>query len=386
MLTCHPPFALTTLAFPEMTRLAVLHALSPSVCEVAPVRFTPDDDFYDDDDTADLSDCAVALLSRAGSWSARKSRNGFVSASMLAKLSSDPDRAAEELCKRGIWRRGKKGGYQFTDWERWGDLAEDVRQREADEERRKEQGRVRAQRKRDRDKAAKGEVMAAGVTRYVTRYAPGPAGEPQAEGSGVTPGGTRASRSQERGVTRQKHPSKEKPQVNGSRVTRYEPDSSRVTAQVDTSDNQDLDPDQNQSVGVGVINAGAREAPPPAVVTLVAARISNRLSRPAAEAEACRAIAEWDRRAAAAGKAVRNPEKFYPACAGCEPLAKLEAIIAPPLSAEAREWQELGQVPEPPPGAHAFVSSGIKFDNSCMYPGCVVPEKNQVHVKEAKAI
>jgi hypothetical protein len=91
--------------------------------EVAPVRFTPDDDFYDHPQAWDLPDCAVALLSRAGSWSARNHKAGFVPTSMLARFSSDPVQASEELCRRGLWRR-VRGGFQFTDWESWAELLE----------------------------------------------------------------------------------------------------------------------------------------------------------------------------------------------------------------------------------------------------------------------
>jgi hypothetical protein len=348
------------------------------------MRFTPDDDFYDDDDIADLPDCAVALLTRAGSWSARKSRNGFVSASMLAKLSSDPAQAAEELCKRGIWRRGKRGGYQFTDWERWGDAAEDVRQREADAERKKELGRERAQRKRDRDKAAKAEVMAEGVTRYVTRYDDAAEGNPQAGSPDVTLDSAEPSRSPVRDVTRQEGTGRKKPQVNDGPVTRYEAGSSRVTAKTTASDDQDKDPDQNQSSGVNQSNGRAREAPSPEVLALVVAGISKLLGRPVTEAEARRAIDAWDRRREASGKAVHDPAKFYPACARREhKLSKLEALLAAPESTEAARWRELGEAPEPPSGAHIFVPSRIAFDNSCMHPGCGVLEKNRVHLREA---
>jgi hypothetical protein len=380
--TCHPPFSLIPLAFPEMTSVAV--AFTSRIAGAVLMRFTPDDDFYDDDDIADLPDCAVALLARAGSWSARKSKNGSVSASMLAQLSSDPAQAAEELCKRGIWRRGKRGGYQFTDWERWAEAAEDVKQREAAAERKRELGRERAQRKRDRDKAAKAEVMAEGVTRYVTRYDDAAEENPQARGGDAADGITRPSRSPMRDVTRPEGTRGKKPQVNDGHVTRYEAGSSRVTAKTGASDDQDKDPDQNQSSGVNQSNGRAREALSPGTVAAVAADCSKLLGRPVTEAEASRAIGEWDRRREASGKAVHDPAKFYPACARREhKLRKLEAILAAPESDAARRWRELGQAPEPPPGSHAFVPSRIAFDDSCMHPGCGVPEKNRVHLREA---
>jgi hypothetical protein len=104
--------------------------------------FTPDDDFTDHTQTWDLPDCAVALLTRAGSWSARNSQDGFVPSAMLARFSSDPVPAVAELTRRKVWRR-VKGGYQFSDWERWGETTEQVERRRADAAERKRRSRAR---------------------------------------------------------------------------------------------------------------------------------------------------------------------------------------------------------------------------------------------------
>jgi hypothetical protein len=90
------------------------------------VLFTPDDAFYDHPEAWDLPDCAVALLTRAGSWSARNRRNGFVPSSMLARFTSDPDLAVSELLRRNLWRRAA-GGCQFTRWPGWTGTGEAVR-------------------------------------------------------------------------------------------------------------------------------------------------------------------------------------------------------------------------------------------------------------------
>jgi hypothetical protein len=124
------------------TEMSLACPAAPLACEVAPVRFTPDDDFHDHADTWDLSDCAAALLTRAGSWSARNSNNGFVPSSMLARFSSDPVQAARELVRRNVWRR-VKGGYQFTDWARWGELTEDIERRRSDAAERQRKHRAR---------------------------------------------------------------------------------------------------------------------------------------------------------------------------------------------------------------------------------------------------
>lgn len=104
--------------------------------------FTPDDDFTDHAQTWDLPDCAVALLTRAGSWSARNSQDGFVPTSMLARFSSDPVQAVAELTRRRVWQR-VKGGYRFSDWERWGETTEQVERRRADAAERKRRSRAR---------------------------------------------------------------------------------------------------------------------------------------------------------------------------------------------------------------------------------------------------
>lgn len=100
----------------EMFSRAVLPALP--VPGVAPVHFTPDDTFYDLPETAALPDCAVALLARAGSWSARNKKDGFVPAPKLAGFTSDPVQASDALVRCRWWRRAK-GGFQFTDWPGW---------------------------------------------------------------------------------------------------------------------------------------------------------------------------------------------------------------------------------------------------------------------------
>lgn len=108
--------------------------------------FTPDDDFTDHAQTWDLPDCAVALLTRAGSWSARNSQDGFVPTSMLARFSSDPVPAVAELTRRRLWRR-VKGGFQFTDWEHWGETTEQVERRRADAAERQRRSRARRKEK-----------------------------------------------------------------------------------------------------------------------------------------------------------------------------------------------------------------------------------------------
>jgi hypothetical protein len=77
--------------------------------------FKVDDSFYDHPKVFDAPDCAVALWTRAGTWSARNLTDGFVPTGMPARLCDDPDRAVRELLNRGLWSRSK-GGYLFHDW------------------------------------------------------------------------------------------------------------------------------------------------------------------------------------------------------------------------------------------------------------------------------
>jgi hypothetical protein len=87
--------------------------------------FRVDDSFYDHPKVFDASDSAVALWTRAGSWSARNLTNGYVPAAMLARFCSDPETAAGELVRRRLWSRSR-GGYQFHDWDHYQPMKEAV--------------------------------------------------------------------------------------------------------------------------------------------------------------------------------------------------------------------------------------------------------------------
>jgi hypothetical protein len=77
--------------------------------------FKVDDSFYDHPKVFDAPDCAVALWTRAGSWSARNLTDGFVPTGMPARLCIDHETAVAELVRRGLWVRAKDG-YRFRDW------------------------------------------------------------------------------------------------------------------------------------------------------------------------------------------------------------------------------------------------------------------------------
>ncbi len=77
--------------------------------------FKVDDSFYDHPKVFDAPDCAVALWVRAGSWASRNLTDGFVPTGMPRRLCDDPDTAAKDLVKRGLWDE-VEGGYRFHDW------------------------------------------------------------------------------------------------------------------------------------------------------------------------------------------------------------------------------------------------------------------------------
>jgi hypothetical protein len=81
-----------------------------------PIRFQVDGDFYDHPKTIGMSDSAIALWTRAGSYCVAKLLDGFVPEDALRLLSEVPDEAASELVGRGLWRR-VKGGFRFHQWD-----------------------------------------------------------------------------------------------------------------------------------------------------------------------------------------------------------------------------------------------------------------------------
>jgi hypothetical protein len=80
-----------------------------------PIRFQVDPDFYDHPKTTGMSDSAFSLWVRAGSFSAAKTTDGFVSEDVLVYTLRSSVEVAEELVGRGLWRR-RKGGFQFHQW------------------------------------------------------------------------------------------------------------------------------------------------------------------------------------------------------------------------------------------------------------------------------
>jgi hypothetical protein len=79
------------------------------------VWFKVDDSFYDHPKAEDLSDSAVALWTRAGSYCARHLTDGFVSHRKAARMCDNPESAISELVAAGLWEKDADG-YRFHDW------------------------------------------------------------------------------------------------------------------------------------------------------------------------------------------------------------------------------------------------------------------------------
>lgn len=126
--------------------------------------FKVDDTFYDHPKIFDAPDCAVALWTRAGTWSARNLTDGFVPAGMPARLCDDPDTAVGQLLTRGLWKKAR-GGYQFHDWAEYQPSAESVktlREKRADAGRRG--GRAKAENRLDHSVTTDPTMRTGGVT------------------------------------------------------------------------------------------------------------------------------------------------------------------------------------------------------------------------------
>lgn len=78
--------------------------------------FPVPDEVYSSPKYLELSDSAMALYTRAGSWSAHHLEDGYVPSTVLALFQAS-EQTAEELVAQRVWRRSR-GGFQYVDWPR----------------------------------------------------------------------------------------------------------------------------------------------------------------------------------------------------------------------------------------------------------------------------
>src|ERR1700733_3605752 len=347
MLRHVPPLARLT-HYPEMTPVVPPYLPPLPADRGVAVPFTIDDSFFDT--FGGLPDCSVSFLSRAGSWSARTSHSGFVPTWALAQLGSDPDQAMKPLISAGIIRRVRNGikiaegiGLAVVNVS---DVLRDIERGQAAAEERREAWRIKKRGQRRERAAERQDRIAAGV-------------------SGTSPG--------ENADVPPDSPAKnKKQQVSPNNVPGDIRGTSPGTPLRDASDSN-----QDQSIGVGQVNAGAREAPDPAVVALVVNLASKKAKRGVSAVEACRAIRVWETRADEACKVIHDPLKFFETCVTRE--RRLEMILAPPPNPL---WIELGAAPEPVSGAHLYEPDPSPFVDSCTRPGCGLPKKNAHHTNQ----
>jgi hypothetical protein len=121
--TCHPPFALTALAFPEMTRCA--RFTLPPRPGTALMPFIVDDRFHSHAKALRASLAARGLWTTAGSWSADHGTEGVVPLHVVAALGGTPELVAELTAPGGLWE-GRAEEVEFHDWEYWNTLPGDA--------------------------------------------------------------------------------------------------------------------------------------------------------------------------------------------------------------------------------------------------------------------
>jgi len=116
--TCHPPFALTPPAFPEMTSVAVLPPALSLVREVPPMPFSVDDRFHSHAKVLKICLAARGLWVSAGSWCSDHGTDGRAPHHVLLALGATPKLIAD-LVRAGMWGETADGGIEFHDWTFW---------------------------------------------------------------------------------------------------------------------------------------------------------------------------------------------------------------------------------------------------------------------------
>ena len=121
--------------------------------------FKVDDGFWSHPKTATLSDAAVTLWVRAGSYSCQHLTDGFVPRSALRLVGTES--AAVELTSVGLWLDADNG-WQFHDWDEYQETSEAVKQRR--DAQRERQRRARAKRDESRRASRVTDTVSHGVS------------------------------------------------------------------------------------------------------------------------------------------------------------------------------------------------------------------------------
>lgn len=345
--TCHPPFALTRPAFPEMTSVAVLPA--PRIPGVV-MPLIIEDDFYEIVREFTIPDRSVSSVTQAGSWSSRNSRSGFVPSTVLADITDDADRDMGPWIAARVVKRAK-GGYRIIGGRgltvvNAADVEAKVAKTRADNNERK-----RRSRERLRAEQA-GKIHAALPVTEVTRKSR----ETSADVTGVKAGKRKKQQASATAVTR-----------DIGVTSRGTPGPSRAGADFDPDFDFDLDSSRvNQSSAVDAgARAGSDDELAAAVIEAVREREHFDLDRASALKVGMAAVARRKKgppteRAAYAAAVIANEKDLY---------AELLRDIAPPLG-------EIIGDSCGPPDAHPFRSDGAR-PPSCLT--CSTPENNYRH-------
>lgn len=148
--------------------------------------FKVDDGFWSHPKTATLSDSALALWLRAGSYCCQHLTDGFVADAVLRLLGKRS--AANELTAAGLWRR-LDNGWSFHDWDEYQEIGETVKKR-------REQARDRQRRSREsREESRSSSRVTDGVSHGVSSQPPTrPDPTPVTDVTGLAPQATPRTR------------------------------------------------------------------------------------------------------------------------------------------------------------------------------------------------
>jgi hypothetical protein len=153
------------------------------------VWFKIDDGFWSHPKVLELSDAAVALWTRAGSYCAGHLTNGTVKRSTLRVLAADRD-AAVELVLAGLWDETPEG-WTFHDWEVYQPTREQVEAERAAATERKRVSRERSRQKSQGESRRDARGMDAVIPGSPTRPDPTRPDLPSTPPDGVVEGAAR---------------------------------------------------------------------------------------------------------------------------------------------------------------------------------------------------